>query len=226
MKHPATYTDVFLPVFAKLLDGKRVVLDPFAGTGKLALIKNFGFSGEVWCNELEPEWAKTNAYKVDKWNIGDACNLSWAVGVDAICTSPTYGNRMADSHNAKDSSRRITYTHYLGRKLTEGNSGAMQWGEKYKTLHESVWRECWKILAQDGLMIVNISNHIRKGCEVDVVGWHENCLIEIGFEFVDHIKIQTPRMKFGQNSEKRISYESILVFKKSTIEAKLKEKNT
>jgi hypothetical protein len=127
---------------------------------------------------------------------------------------------MADSHNAKDSSRRITYTHYIGRKLTDGNSGAMQWGEKYKTLHESVWNECWKILAQDGLMIVNISNHIRKGVEVDVVGWHEKCLREIGFEFVGHIKIQTPRMKFGKNSEKRILHESILVF------CKLKEKNT
>jgi DNA modification methylase len=214
MKHPATYTDAFFPVFAKLLNGKSIVLDPFAGTGKLALIKNFGFDGEVWCNELEPEWVKTSTHKVDKWNVGDARNLSWAAGVDAICTSPTYGNRMADSHNAKDASRRITYTHYIGRKLTDGNSGAMQWGEKYRNLHEEVWSECWKTLASNGLMIVNVSNHIRKGCEIDVVFWHEECLRKIGFDFVDHIKIQTPRMKFGQNSEKRISHESILVFKK------------
>ena len=48
---------------------------------------------------------------------------------DMVVTSPTYGNRMADHHNAKDGRRRITYTHNLGRTLTPGNSGAMQWGE-------------------------------------------------------------------------------------------------
>lgn len=214
IKHPATYTDSFLPIFSNLLSGKKVVLDPFAGTGKLAIIKDYGFEGQVWCNELEQEWATSSSYNVDKWNIGDARDLSWAVGVDAICTSPTYGNRMADSHNARDKSRRITYTHYLGRKLSDGNSGGMQWGDQYKHLHEQVWNECWKILPSDGLMIVNVSNHIRSGNEVDVVGWHVDCLKSIGFMPVEHIRVHTPRMRFGANSDKRIMDESILVFLK------------
>lgn len=217
MKHPATFTNKFVPIFAELLAGRKIVLDPFAGTGKLAAIKEFGFNGQVWCNELEPEWVTSSKYPVDKWNVGDARDLSWSEGVDAICTSPTYGNRMADSHDAKDSSRRITYTHYIGRKLTEGNSGAMQWGGKYKDLHKAVWRECHNILGPGGLMVVNVSNHVRKGVEVDAVGWHENCLMEIGFELVDHIKIETPRMRFGKNSEVRIQHESILVFKKKLL---------
>jgi len=220
MKHPAIYTDAFLPIFANLLVGSKKVLDPFAGTGKLAKIKDFGFDGIVVCNELESEWANSSLYPVDEWHIGDASFLSWATGVDAICTSPTYGNRMADSHNARDNSRRITYTHYIGRKLTKGNSGAMQWGENYKNLHQDVWAQCWNILPIGGKMIVNISNHIRNGDEVDVVGWHEKCISKIGFNLVDHIKIETPRMRFGANAQKRIQHESILVF------AKPKEKNT
>ena len=214
MKHPATYTDSFIPIFAKLLSDRKTVLDPFAGTGKLGLIKNYGFAGQIWCNELEPEWVTSSLHKVDKWVVGDARDLSWAMGVDAICTSPTYGNRMADSHTAKDKSRRITYTHYIGRKLTDGNSGAMQWGEKYRNLHKDVWNECWNVLSLNGLMIVNVSNHIRKGQEVDVVGWHEECLKNIGFKLAEHIKIKTPRMKVGQNFEKRILHESILVLSK------------
>lgn len=55
---------------------------------------------------------------------------------DAICVSPVYGNRVSDSHNAKDGSKRVTYTHMLGRKLTDGNTGCLQWGEKYKQAHQ------------------------------------------------------------------------------------------
>ena len=220
MKHPAVFTDAFLPIFANLLAGSKRVLDPFAGTGKLAKIKELGFDGVVVCNELENEWVNSSPYPVDEWHIGDARILSWAVGIDAICTSPAYGNRMADSHNAKDNSRRITYTHYIGRKLTDGNSGAMQWGDRYKKLHQDVWEQCWKILPFGGKLIVNISNHIRSGVEVDVVGWHKECIRGIGFDLVDHIRVETPRMRFGANAQKRIQHESILVF------SKLKEKNT
>lgn len=52
--HPAKYTDSFIPIFAKLLIGCNIVLDPFAGTGKLNKIKAFGFRGEIICNEIPP----------------------------------------------------------------------------------------------------------------------------------------------------------------------------
>jgi hypothetical protein len=134
-KHPAVFTDSFIPIFAELLIGRENVLDIFAGVGKLALIKNYGFTGKVVCNELEKEWTESK-YNVDEWYIGDSENMVWAKNnsFDAICTSPTYGNRMADHYNAKDKSKRITYKDYLGRDLNDENTGKMQWGDKLMVL--------------------------------------------------------------------------------------------
>lgn len=213
MKHPAVYTDSFIQIFAKILKDKQRVLDPFAGTGKLAMIKNHGFSGSIICNEIEPDFTSITQYPVDEWYYEDAefLNLS---NIDAICTSPTYGNRMADHHNAKDSSKRITYTHCLGKQLKDGNTGKMQWGKNYKEKHNSIYKNLFKILNKDGLFILNISNHIRKGKEIDVVNFHKETLLEIGFEFDHQISIETKRMKFGKNSEKRVKTEEILIFRK------------
>ena len=61
---------------------------------------------------------------------GDSGQMHYPdVTFDAICTSPTYGNRMADHHEARDGSPRDTYRHVLGRPLTPGNSGALHWGD-------------------------------------------------------------------------------------------------
>ena len=89
VKHPETYTESFIPKFAELLFGCTNVLDPFGGVGKLAMIKQHGFTGKVVCNELEREWAETGKYDVDEWHIGDAANIGWAASnsFDAICTS-------------------------------------------------------------------------------------------------------------------------------------------
>lgn len=212
--HPATYTDSFLPIFASLLKRRKTVLDPFGGTGKLALVKEHGFKGQIVCNELEAEWAHTSPYPVDQWIIGDAQHVPLpGKSMSAVCTSPAYGNRMADHHNARDTSRRITYKHYLGRDLDQNNAGRMQWGEQYRTLHRNVWLEMRRLLKPNGLLICNISDHIRGGERQYVTDWHAETLTEMGFTLVDHIKINTPRMKFGANANTRIEYESILVFK-------------
>jgi SAM-dependent methyltransferase len=215
IKHPATYTNSFIPIFANLLIGSENVLDIFAGVGKIAMIKEHGFSGKVVCNELEREWAETSTHNVDEWHIGDAANMSWAKSgaFDAICTSPTYGNRMADHHNAKDGSKRVTYKHFLGRDLDEANTGKMQWGDKYRSKHLQIYKECARVLKNGGIMIVNVSDHIRKGQVVSVVRWHKETLLHIGMSLVEEIKIETPRMGFGQNAKSRVQHECILVFK-------------
>lgn len=215
IKHPATYTNSFIPKFAELLIGCDNVLDIFGGVGKLAMIKEYGFTGKVICNELEPEWAETSPYNVDEWHIGDAANMAWAKSnsFDAICTSPTYGNRMADHHNAKDGSKRVTYKHFLGRDLNEANTGRMQWGDKYREKHLEIYKECARVLKDGGLMIVNVSDHIRKGQVVNVVEWHKEALTNFGMKLIDEIKIETPRMGFGQNAKSRVQHECILVFK-------------
>lgn len=44
-RHPAKYSDEFIPIFAEELPKRGKILDPFAGTGKIYEIKNMGFAG-------------------------------------------------------------------------------------------------------------------------------------------------------------------------------------
>jgi len=223
-KHPATYTKTIIEKISALLCdyNKALVLDPFAGTGKLALIKEYGYKGKVICNEIEIEWTKDSPYLVDEWHVGDAVDMNWAEdnSIDAICTSPTYGNRMADHFNSKDNSKRITYKHYLGRDLDTQNTGRMQWGKKYRDKHIEVYKECIRVLTNGGLFILNISDHIRKGVIVPVTQWHKDILLAIDLELIEHIKIETPRMRYGRNNKARVPHEDILVFQKKNLEKK------
>jgi hypothetical protein len=213
--HPAKYSDELLPVLAKLLRGRHELLDPMAGTGKIAAIRRFNFDGHITCNDLEPEWTDP-AFRVDEWHFSDAASMDWANDgqLDAICTSPTYGNRMADHHEAQDGSRRYSYTHCLGHALHEGNTGQMQWGEAYRTKHVEIVRECRRVLKDIGVLVVNVSNHVRHGEIVDVVGWWRTIVPMLGFEFITEYEVPTKRMRNGANAEKRVDSESVLVFER------------
>jgi tRNA G10 N-methylase Trm11 len=210
MRHPAKYTDSLLPIFEKYLTGKTHILDPFAGTGKLKTI-----APHATLLEIEPEWAEISGAIV-----GDATNIPFSDdSFDAICTSPTYGNRMADhfvDHQKEKKYTRNTYRHCLGRALNANNSGRMQWGKKYQELHKKAWRECKRVLKSDGVFILNISNHIRAGKEIDVTAWHVKNLEILGFKLIKDYKIETPRQRNGANARLRVAYESILIFKSDT----------
>ena len=212
-KHPAKFSDVFIPIFADALKGYKKVYDPMAGTGKLGKIKSYGYEGEVYCNEIEPEWVDYS-FGVDQWYVGDASSMPHIADsyFDAICTSPTYGNRMADHFEAKDESHRITYRHYLGRVLNKNNTGRMQWGKKYRKVHEDIYLECKRVLCDKGLFILNVSDHIRKGEIIKVSDWHKNTLIGMGFICFSDEKIKIPRMGFGANSALRVDHERVMMF--------------
>ena len=214
MEHPAKYSDKFIPIFAKALIGYDKVYDPMAGTGKLALIKSHGYKGAIYCNDIEKEW--TGQVKgVDHWSISDAADVEFDDGFfDAICTSPTYGNRMADHCNHKDGSKRITYRVYLGRELNKNNTGRMQWGAKYRSTHIKIYKECARVLRSKGLFILNMSDHIRAWNQVFVTDWHKRVLENSGFNCTSDQKIKTPRMGFGANSASRVQHERILMFVK------------
>lgn len=209
-KHPAKFSDPILDVLKEELAGVRgVALDPFAGTGKVHLLQRRGL--HTVGIEIEPEWAEIHPQTV----VGNALTLPFPDDTfNAIVTSPCYGNRMADAHEAQDESHRNTYTHVLGRKLHDDNSGAMQWGPEYRHFHLRAWMEAWRVLKTRSTktrMIVNISNHIRGGEEIDVTGWHVDALRTIGFNLQYVRTVETQRNRDGENGDLRCPFESVLV---------------
>ena len=211
--HPAKYTDILLPVMAGMLRGRRRILDPFGGTGKVFLLEHWlGAGVEIQAVELEPEFAAVNP----RTKVGNALALPWPDGYfDAVNTSPTYGNRMADC--LQDNWQRISYTDRLGRKLSPDNSGAMQWGPKYRAFHVAAWTEARRVLQVGGAFVLNIKNHIRAGKVQPVTEWHIEALTALGFRLQRHERVPTPSMRYGANSDKRVEYESVILF---TLEGK------
>ena len=214
-KHPAKFTATMLPIFAELLIEHKCknVFDPLAGTGKLVGVLDHDWNGHVFCNEIEPEWCDlgNGAW----WTSQDAADLDVYPDLfDAICTSPTYGNRLADKHNAKDASKRITYKHSLGRDLDERNTGGLQWGAAYRTAHVKIWMEVITVLKPGGIFILNISDHIRAGEVAPVTRFHEKLLQQLGLVELERRRVKTPRMGFGANAKARVEYESIIVYQK------------
>jgi SAM-dependent methyltransferase len=209
VKHPAKYTEVLLPVFEQILSKYECeeVLDCFAGTGKIHKLP-FTTTGL----ELEEEWASQSENTI----IGDATKMPFEDNYFcAVCTSPTYGNRMADSHNAKDGSSRNTYTHKIGRRLADNNTGKMQWGKMYREMHEKAWNECFRVLKSGGVLILNFKNHIRKGAEVDVFGWHIKTLMGVGFVLRGVEQVEVKGNGFGQNGGARVPFEYVATFEKT-----------
>ena len=106
--HPAVFPDEVIELAREAIADMTIdhgppltVLDPFAGVGgvhKLGdddgnVVRTFGV-------ELMPKWAATH----ERTMVGDATHLPdvWTGKWDAVFTSPCYGNRMADHHEAKD----------------------------------------------------------------------------------------------------------------------------
>lgn len=209
--HPAKYTDVLLPTMARMLQGRKRILDPFGGTGKVFLLEHWLGNVEIQATEIEPEWAARNP----RTTLGNALALPWADGYfDAICTSPAYGNRMAD-HFVTSNPDRIakSYRDFLGRDLNCDNAGKLQWGARYRDFHQRAWAEARRVLDPAGAFVLNIKDHIRAGEVMAVTDWHIDCLRGLGLREVEHTRVATPSHRFGANSEARMPYESVILFR-------------
>lgn len=217
--HPAQFSDQLLAPIERMIeqfavDGQVDVVDPFAGPGiklhDLCNRRSWGFYGM----DIE-EWEG----RVPGVEVGDAtdddCWRNLLEGLDnpVIVTSPTYGNGLNDHHEPKEDSRRFTYRVALGEALHENNSGryGIRQGRK-------AWHEYWRINStamiyplNEGIpVIVNVKAFIHDGEVVDLPSMWEVLLITLGYHIISHKVVETPGIRFGQNSEARTPGESII----------------
>lgn len=226
MIHPAPYSAPILERFVAILQDRLAVqpdlpikvLDPFAGTGRIHQLG--GNLVETVGVEIQPQWAALHP----QTRVGDATALPtpWTGHFDVVITSPTYGNRFADKHKAKDGSVRRSYTHDLRRmtgdeelELEPTNTGQFQFHTKqYQELHRKAYHEVWRVLRAGGWFVLNVSDSIKNREVVPVAQWHHDLATDIGFDTIEIIPIETRRMKFGQNAAARPAYEMIYVMEK------------
>jgi len=213
VSHPARFSDPLFPHFVELLDGYPRVLDPFAGTGRIHELVAYGF--DTVGIELEAEWANLH----ERTQVGDATDLPFDDETfDAVCTSPTYGNRLADHHKASDPESRRSYTHDLGRKLSANNTGAMHWrgpdeGD-YCAVHDAAWCEAVRVLRPGGRFVLNIKDHTRDGAHQDVMLWHFLTLQSLGLVPVSFRSVATSSLRAGENADAREPVEYVIAFDK------------
>lgn len=256
VKHPAKFSpevmDAIGDITRRRVTRGRRVLDGFAGTGRIHRL------GESWGwdttgIEIEPEWANMDPRTI----VGDATRLPFPDrSFWAYITSPCYGNRMADHHDAKEKCKacdgggtvqvvhegrrpkvttetcskcwgkgyraykRNTYKHTLDRKRSDGivddlhprNTGAMQWGPNYRAMHALAWAEATRVTSH--WLILNISDHYRKGDLVPVTAWHVERLELMGWTEKERIEVRTQRNREGANGDLRAEFESVIAFRR------------
>jgi hypothetical protein len=215
VKHPAPFSASILQVMDSWIrmesfwldkrQRRMRVLDPMAGVGRVHQLPGLTFGVEI-----EKEWSDQHPRTIQ----GNALALPWrANSFDVVAVSPVYGNRMSDSFEAKDTSKRISYKFALGRKPSEGSSATLQWGPKYRIFHELAWREARRVLRPGGLFLLNASDHLRAGEQVPVTAFHCRVLDDLGCVCFARRDVATRRMRFGANHQARVPFEHVLAFR-------------
>lgn len=256
-RHPAAYSKRVLHAIAAVIEREIppepeapvVVLDPFAGTGRIhhlidkpkeyseipaGRIKTYGI-------EIETEWAALH----DRTYIGDALDLRATFApeeVDVVATSPCFGNRMADHHDAKDQckrcegtgfvdaplikigvcpdckgvglSKRNTYRHALGRKPSDGSAAMLRWGPEYRRFHDSFIISVLTVLRPQGVLAVNMKNHVRRAKVEPVVEWWVTTLLAHNLGLIEVVRLPSAGLRHGANHKARVEDEVLIVVRK------------
>lgn len=205
-RHPAKFPE---PILAKLdqLVPAGEILDPFAGVGRIHQLERA--DRRTWAIEIEAGFIVPHPRTIR----GNALRLPFAAHTfDAIVTSPTYGNRMADRYDGRDGTTRATYRIALGETLHRDNSGAMQWGDEYRAFHLAAYFEAARVLRPGGLFVVNVKDHVRGGRRQHVVDWHARTLERwLLAELVARVDVAAAGLRYGANHDARLDHETILV---------------
>ena len=220
-RHPSKWLADALELAAELLVAEYatradrsplLVLDPFAGVGGIHRLRELT-NGTVQTVglELEPEWSAAHPGTI----AGDvlAMPAEWVDRFDAVVTSPCYGNRMADAHDARDASRRNTYRHALGRQLSPGSAAGMQWGREYRRFHRDAMLAVLRVLRPGGLIAWNVKNHYRAGVEQLVAEWHLRQWLELGVRLVRVVDVAARGNRQGENGDLRTEAEFVFVLR-------------
>lgn len=211
IRHPAMYSSALMPFIARYISAGDLILDPFGGTGGRIAALALRIGASVVVNELEYNVIANAAgtYKT----CADAMLLPFASNTFCkVITSPTFANRMADQFT--DHTRRNTYTAGFGAALHKNNTGALQWGEKYRAAHRAAWGEAIRVLAPGGVFVMDCKDHIRAGKRQYVTDWHVKTLQELGLIHIDQHAVCVPSNRQGQNGAARVGYHMIHVFRK------------
>lgn len=226
--HPARFSKTILVELAAIVQAEKQrnpgvdnefhILDPFAGTGRVHELADPANGIHTYGIEIEPEWAAMHPFT----QVGDALQLPHPVAFfDMVLTSPTYGNRLADRHNAKDASIRRSYTFDLRklvgdptRELAPNNTGRVPFNAQYKVMHQAAWSEVWRVLRPGGLFVLNVSDFVKNKKVQQVCRWHIDTLTMMGFDVEREIEVETPRLRYGRNWESRLSYEKIYTLRR------------
>lgn len=106
--HPARFSRAVLSELRSMLTcevervGRVRVIDPFAGVGLVHELADERV--ETIGVEIQPEWAAAHPDTTCA-NVLDFARSWEREAFDVLLTSPAYGNRMADSHDARDECR-------------------------------------------------------------------------------------------------------------------------
>lgn len=221
--HPATFSRNILAKLRDMVAAEREargairVLDPFAGVGTIhqlaeAQVSTVGV-------ELHPAWAAAHPDTICGSVVGVPAMFDRPF--DVVATSPCYGNRMADSHDAREDSKRNTYAHALRRTghepvRTPDDATVMQWGPTYRAFHEDAWRACDRVLVPGALALINVKNHVRGGEVQRVAEWHLNVWLMLGYTVQEVRRIPTRGLAHGANHDLRVDAELVLALRKPT----------
>lgn len=221
VSHPAKYTPIIIDKISEVLKEQgrgETILDPFGGVGGIHTLQDYGW--HTTAIEIEQEWAdqsKRLGHTICANFLNSNC-LDSMIRFDNVVTSPCYGNRMADHHVARDNSKRMTYRHRLGRELSAGSSASLQWGKAYRSFHAIAWRKVSTLVRSEGLFILNVKDHIRKGEVIPVSQWHRQTILQLGFRPLNTYRIYVKGMGYGQHQQTaKVNYETIYVFRKEPL---------
>lgn len=150
--HPAKFSTEVLVVLDEVLDKYlplgRTILDPFAGVGgihKLGAEDRY----RTYAVEIEPEWAEQAERLGPTW-CGDFFLFhpkfvaGWPRRFHAMVTSPTYANRMADKHDAKETCRECGGTGHVMQVMSKRCAIAHECGKCGGTGHRDHKRITYK----------------------------------------------------------------------------------